>query len=75
MIVYFRVIDVEPDPIHPTRPKINFAGELDGNFSLVGSVQLTPDEQVWWHFVRFSYFVYIRKLPPEFSVSLCPERT
>lgn len=50
VVVYFRVIDVEPDPTHPTRPKINFAGELDGNFSVIGSVQLTSDEQVRWYF-------------------------
>ncbi|KAL4081186.1 hypothetical protein J3A83DRAFT_4083853 [Scleroderma citrinum] len=50
VVVYFRVIGVEPDPVHPTRPKINYAGELDGKFSMLGSVKLTPDDQVWWHF-------------------------
>ncbi|KIK78769.1 hypothetical protein PAXRUDRAFT_16695 [Paxillus rubicundulus Ve08.2h10] len=48
--LYFRVIDVEPDPLHQTRPKINFIGELDGNFTLMGFVKLTADDQVWWHF-------------------------
>ncbi|KAH7924517.1 hypothetical protein BV22DRAFT_1035027 [Leucogyrophana mollusca] len=49
--IFFRVIDVEHDPDHPTRPKINYIGELDGNFSIVGHVRLTPDNQVCWHFV------------------------
>ncbi|KAG6329029.1 hypothetical protein ID866_10061 [Astraeus odoratus] len=47
---YFRVTDIEHDPDHPTRPKISYAGELDGHFSVLGWVRLTPDDQVWWHF-------------------------
>ncbi|KAF9222953.1 hypothetical protein BS17DRAFT_755351 [Gyrodon lividus] len=50
IVLYFRVINVEPDPSHPTRPKINYIGELDGTFTLVGFVKLTADDQVWWHF-------------------------
>lgn len=49
--IFFRVINVERDPDHPTRPKINYVGEMDGNFSIVGYVKLTPDHQVRWHFV------------------------
>ncbi|KAI6139376.1 hypothetical protein BKA82DRAFT_141212 [Pisolithus tinctorius] len=48
--MYFRVISTEHDPDHPTRPKINYAGELDGQFSVVGYVKLTSDDQTWWHF-------------------------
>ncbi|KIJ64607.1 hypothetical protein HYDPIDRAFT_28541 [Hydnomerulius pinastri MD-312] len=48
--IYFRVTDVEPDPDHPTRPKINYIGEMEGSFTLVGFVKLTADDQVWWHF-------------------------
>lgn len=49
--IFFRVINVEQDPDHPTRPKINYVGEMDGNFSIVGYVKLTPDDQIRWHFV------------------------
>ncbi|KAI6102344.1 hypothetical protein EDD16DRAFT_365202 [Pisolithus croceorrhizus] len=48
--MYFRVVGVEPDPDHPTRPKINYAGEHDGRFSVAGYVKLTPDHQIRWHF-------------------------
>jgi hypothetical protein len=48
------VINVEQDPDHPTRPKINYVGEMDGNFSFVGYVKLTPDNQIRWHFVSFA---------------------
>ncbi|KAG1728528.1 uncharacterized protein EDB91DRAFT_1060500 [Suillus paluster] len=49
--IFFRVINVEQDPDHPTRPKINYVGEMDGNFTIVGYVKLTPDDQIRWHFV------------------------
>ncbi|OJA07874.1 hypothetical protein AZE42_07667 [Rhizopogon vesiculosus] len=49
--LFIRVINVEQDPDHPTRPKINYVGEMDGNFSIVGYVKLTPDNQIRWHFV------------------------
>lgn len=52
--IFFRVINVEQDPDHPTRPKINYVGEMDGNFSIVGYVKLTPDDQIRWHFVSFT---------------------
>lgn len=49
--IFFRVINVEEDPDHPARPIINYVGEMDGNFSIVGYVKLTPDNQIRWHFV------------------------
>ena len=51
MEIYFRVTSVEPDPLHPTRPKMNIIGEVDGKFNAVGFVKLTDDDQVWWHYV------------------------
>ncbi|KAI5981728.1 hypothetical protein EDD15DRAFT_2331204 [Pisolithus albus] len=53
--MYFRVIGVEPDPDHPTRPRINYAGEHDSEFSVVGYVKLTPDDQIRWHHVCAGY--------------------
>ncbi|KAI6014718.1 hypothetical protein BKA83DRAFT_4087848 [Pisolithus microcarpus] len=49
--MYFRVIGIEPDPDHPTRPRINYAGEHDSEFSVIGYVKLTPDDQIRWHYV------------------------
>jgi hypothetical protein len=48
------VINVEQDPDHPTRPKINYVGEMDGKFSVVGYVKFTPDNQIRWHFVSLA---------------------
>ncbi|KAF8625986.1 hypothetical protein AX17_006710 [Amanita inopinata Kibby_2008] len=55
----FRTLEVElvvthtmPDPEHPTKPVIYFAGEMRGTAStMTGRVQMTPDEQVKWSFV------------------------
>ena len=55
MDVYFRVAGTEPDPRHPTRPKINIVGEVDGKFNVVGFVKLTDDDQVWWHHVSICF--------------------
>ncbi|KII86844.1 hypothetical protein PLICRDRAFT_164215 [Plicaturopsis crispa FD-325 SS-3] len=41
----------EHDPEHPTRPKINFVGEMMGHSTMFGWVKMTPDDQVRWHFV------------------------
>ncbi|KAI0917177.1 hypothetical protein AcW1_007559 [Taiwanofungus camphoratus] len=49
--VDFRVLSMEPDFAHPTRPKINFAGYIDDYAIIVGSVMLTPDDQIRWKFV------------------------
>lgn len=51
MDIYVRVAGIEPDPSHPTRPKINLVGEVDGKFHVVGFVKLTDDDQLWWHHV------------------------
>jgi len=57
--IFFRVINFEQDPDHPTRPRINYVGEMDGNFSIVGYVKLTPDDQIRWHFVSFAPSLFI----------------
>lgn len=46
-----RVLSTEPDPDHPTRPKINFAGSIDNHATMVGWLKVTPDNQIRWHFV------------------------
>ncbi|KAH9851741.1 hypothetical protein C2E23DRAFT_828981 [Lenzites betulinus] len=48
--VELRVLGTEADPDHPGRPRINFGGSLDGHAIFVGSVRLTPDNQIRWHF-------------------------
>ncbi|KAG6336882.1 hypothetical protein ID866_2208 [Astraeus odoratus] len=49
--VRFRITGFEPDPDHPSRPKINYAGDaLDDELPVTGFVKLTPDDQIWWHF-------------------------
>jgi len=48
--VYFRVIGVEEDPEHPDYPQINYVGELDGNFTIVGYVKISVDNEIWFHF-------------------------
>lgn len=47
-----RIIAVEPDPAHPTRPKIHFAGDINHHATMVGCVWVTPDNRIRWHFVR-----------------------
>jgi hypothetical protein len=49
--VQFYVTSTEHDPAHPTHPKINFAGELNERYTMRGYVNLTPDDQIRWHFV------------------------
>ena len=65
----FRSLDVELcvtktsiDPDHPTRPKIYFFGEMgDTSSSMMnGWVQMTPDDQVQWHFVSAILFTQSR---------------
>lgn len=48
--VVMRVLSTEPDPDHPTRPKINFAGSIDNHATMVGWLKVTPDNQIRWHF-------------------------
>jgi len=48
--IQFHVTSTEYDPAHPTRPKINFSGELN-DYIMKGYVNLTPDDQIRWHFV------------------------
>ncbi|KAH9841702.1 uncharacterized protein C8Q71DRAFT_738338 [Rhodofomes roseus] len=49
--VEMRVISIEADPAHPGRPKINWFGSIGPFATMVGSVYLTPDDQIRWHFV------------------------
>lgn len=47
------VVRTEPDPQHPTRPIIHFYGEMQdpSTSTMTGSVKMTADNQVQWHFV------------------------
>ncbi|CAL1712181.1 unnamed protein product [Somion occarium] len=48
--VKFHVKDSEPDPNHPTRPKLHFDGEIEGHAHMFGWVAITPDDNLRWHF-------------------------
>ena len=50
--VEMRVLSVEPDAQHPTRPRIHFAGNINNHATMVGYVCVTPDDRIRWHFVR-----------------------
>jgi len=47
------VIRTEPDADHPTRPIIHFYGEMQdpSTSTMTGSVKMTADNQIQWHFV------------------------
>ncbi|KAH8997404.1 hypothetical protein EDB92DRAFT_2101458 [Lactarius akahatsu] len=49
--VYFRVIGFEEDPERPTRPRLVFAGEGRDEQTMIGRVQMTPDEHLRWKWV------------------------
>ncbi|KAI9508422.1 hypothetical protein F5148DRAFT_913787 [Russula earlei] len=49
--VHFRVIGTEPDHGHPGRPRLMFAGEVRDGQTMVGSVEMTPDEHLRWKWV------------------------
>ncbi|KAL4073295.1 hypothetical protein V8B97DRAFT_1869417 [Scleroderma yunnanense] len=49
--VRFRITGIEPNTTHPFRPRTNYSGDaLGGEFPVTGFVELTPDNQVRWHF-------------------------
>ncbi|KAH9936501.1 uncharacterized protein B0H18DRAFT_974101 [Fomitopsis serialis] len=48
--IEIRVISTETDPAHPSRPKINWVGSIGPFATMVGSVHVTPDNHIRWHF-------------------------
>lgn len=50
------VSKIRPDPDHPTRPIIDFYGEMvaPSTSTMHGYVQMTKDNQIHWHFVSIS---------------------
>ncbi|EEB96972.1 hypothetical protein MPER_03802, partial [Moniliophthora perniciosa FA553] len=53
MAIQLHVTKVVHDDKHPTRPVIFFGGQIAGpiNTIMSGSVRLTDDDQIRWHFV------------------------
>ncbi|EIN11540.1 hypothetical protein PUNSTDRAFT_98672 [Punctularia strigosozonata HHB-11173 SS5] len=49
--VAMRILGTEDDPQHPGRPKIKFGGDVDGHATMVGHVELGPDDHIRWSFV------------------------
>ncbi|KAI9464950.1 hypothetical protein BJY52DRAFT_1202512 [Lactarius psammicola] len=50
--VYFRVIGFEEDPERPNRPRLVFAGEVRDGQTMIGRIEMTPDEHLRWKWVR-----------------------
>jgi hypothetical protein len=54
MDLNLHVMRTQPDPGHPKRPVIYFAGDMAGSTStMTGQVRMTHDDQVQWHFVSW----------------------
>jgi len=48
--VQFSVKSTERDPAHPLRPKINIEGKIQGEARMLGSIRVTLDGNIRWHF-------------------------
>ncbi|KAI9443387.1 hypothetical protein H4582DRAFT_1808368 [Lactarius indigo] len=49
--MYFRIIGFEEDPERPTRPRLLFAGDVRGGQTMIGRIEMTPDEHLRWKWV------------------------
>ncbi|KAI0043955.1 hypothetical protein FA95DRAFT_331717 [Auriscalpium vulgare] len=49
--VNFRVVSTDPDSTGRNRGRINFVGEVRDDLTMIGHIELTPDDQVRWHWV------------------------
>ena len=58
--VYFRVIGFEDDPEHPTRPHLIFVGDVRDGETMIGRIEMTPDEHLRWKWVRLCINAYWR---------------
>ncbi|SRR6266702_1647175 len=70
--VYFRIIGSEEDPEHPTRPRLVFAGEVRDGESMIGRIEMTPDEHLRWKWVRLRVCILATSMAYNFS--RCAER-
>ena len=50
--VHLRIIGTVQDPEHPTRPRLLFAGEVRDGQTMVGHVEMLPEEHLRWKWVR-----------------------
>ena len=55
--VHLRVIGAEPDPKYPTTPRLRFVGEVRDGQTMVGLVEMTPDEHLRWKWVRICFIM------------------
>ncbi|KAG5653754.1 hypothetical protein H0H81_010841 [Sphagnurus paluster] len=59
--VNLQIVETEHDPKYPKRPIIHFSGEMPLSTStMTGTVQMTPDGQVAWNFVRKTVHLRLR---------------
>ena len=50
--VRLRIIGTERDPKHVTRPRLMFAGDVSSGQTIMGRIEMTPDEHLDWKWVR-----------------------
>jgi len=56
--VHLRVVGVEEDSEHPTRPRLVFAGEVRDGQTMVGRVGMMPDGHLRWKWVRLRFIFH-----------------
>ncbi|KAI0260673.1 hypothetical protein BC834DRAFT_831460 [Gloeopeniophorella convolvens] len=49
--MHFRIIGTDPDPERPHRPRLVFTGGVRDGQTLIGRVEMTPDDHVRWKWV------------------------
>jgi len=68
--VHLRVIGTEPDPNQPTTPpRLHFVGEVRDGQTMVGLVEMTPDDHLRWKWVRLWFILHSMHC----SLQLCPQ--
>ena len=50
--INMRIESTEHDPLHPSRPRLNFRGDIGGVNTMIGQVLMTKENEICWSFVR-----------------------
>jgi hypothetical protein len=57
LTIGIHITEAEVDPLHPTRPKLHFAGDDPATILFSGWVGYTPDDHIQWYFVSPVSFI------------------